>query len=241
MIHKFTIMKKPIFVFGLLAVLCFCACSNDGDDDPIGGNGFKTEGTMELVLLSQQDFSGFVANNIFQFDSYSLSNIEIAADTRAVLPPMIYQDTEGKWLDYCPTSFWIKDNELYCSAKMDYATYEQWQGYTKSHKVELYVHSPFQYNEADGSLKTNAQIMPAEKQNLVYRMGLNGNNMEDMVITLHLMLDNPLLSNYDGVTKYYHMHINYKRVSLNSPFNTELKVFETNDEAVAYAKKLMAE
>ena len=146
MIHKFTIMKKPIFVFGLLAALCFCACSNDSDDDPIGGNGFKTEGTMELDLLSQQDFSGFVANNIFQFDSYSLSNIEIAADTRAVLPPMIYQDTEGKWLDYCPTSFWIKDNELYCSAKMDYATYEQWQGYTKSHKVELYVHSPFQYN-----------------------------------------------------------------------------------------------
>ena len=80
--------------------------------------------------------------------------------------------------------------------------------------------------------------MPAEKQNLVYRMGLNGNNMEDMVITLHLMLDNPLLSNYDGVTKYYHMHINYKRVSLNSPF---MKVFETNDEAVAYAKELMAE
>ena len=217
MIHKFTIMKKPIFVFGLLAALCFCACSNDSDDDPIGGNGFKTEGTMELDLLSQQDFSGFVANNIFQFDSYSLSNIEIAADTRAVLPPMIYQDTEGKWLDYCPTSFWIKDNELYCSAKMDYATYEQWQGYTKSHKVELYVHSPFQYNEADGSLKTNARVMPAEKHNLVYRM------------------------NYDGVTKYYHMHINYKRVSLNSPFNTELKVFETNDEAVAYAKELMAE
>ena len=241
MIHKFTIMKKPIFVFGLLAALCFCACSNDSDDDPIGGNGFKTEGTMELDLLSQQDFSGFVANNIFQFDSYSLSNIEIAADTRAVLPPMIYRDTEGKWLDYCPTSFWIKDNELYCSAKMDYAIYEQWQEYTNSHKVELYVHSSFQYNEADGSLKTNAHVMPAEKQNLVYRMGLNGNNMEDMVITLHLMLDNPLLSNYDGVTKYYHMHINYKRVSLNSPFNTELKVFETNDEAVAYAKELMAE
>ena len=35
------------------------------------------------------------------------------------------------------------------------------------------------------------------------------------------------------------MHINYKRISLNS-FNIELKVFETNDEAVAYAKELMA-
>ncbi|MBO6252197.1 MAG: hypothetical protein ILA03_08640 [Bacteroidaceae bacterium] len=233
-------MKTKNLIIGLMAVCCMTACSNDNEEDPIGGNGSRTEGTMELDILSQQDFSGFVANNIFQFDSYSLSNIEIAADTRAVLPPMIYQDTEGKWLDYCPTSFWIKDNELYCSAKMDYATYEQWQEYTKSHKVELYVHSPFQYNEADGSLKTNAHVMPAEKQNLVYRMGLNGNNMEDMVITLHLMLDNPLLSDYDGVTKYYHMHINYKRVSLNSPFNTELKVFETNDEAVAYAKELMA-
>ena len=240
MIHKFTIMKKPIFVFGLLAALCFCACSNDGDDDPIGGNGFKTEGTMELDLLSQQDFSGFVANNIFQFDSYSLSNIEIAADTRAVLPPMIYQDTEGKWLDYCPTSFWIKDNELYCSAKMDYATYEQWQGYTNTHKIELFVHSSFQYSDADGTLKTDAHIMPAENQNLIYRMGLNGNNMEEMLVTLHLMLDKPLLSNYDGITEYHHMHINYKRISLNS-FNIELKVFETNDEAVAYAKELMAE
>ena len=240
MIHKLTIMKKPIFVFGLLAALCFCACSNDSDDDPIGGNGFKTEGTMELDLLSQQDFSGFVANNIFQFDSYSLSNIGIAADTRAVLPPMIYQDTEGKWLDYCPTSFWIKDNELYCSAKMDYATYEQWQGYTNTHKIELFVHSSFQYSDADGTLKTDAHIMPAENQNLIYRMGLNGNNMEEMLVTLHLMLDKPLLSNYDGITEYHHMHINYKRISLNS-FNIELKVFETNDEAVAYAKELMAE
>lgn len=240
MIHKFTVMKKPIFVFGLLAALCFCACSNDSDDDPIGGNRFKTEGTMELDLLSQQDFSGFVANNIFQFDSYSLSNIEIAADTRAVLPPMIYQDTEGKWLDYCPTSFWFKDNELYCSAKMDYATYEQWQGYTNTHKIELFVHSSFQYSDADGTLKTDAHIMPAEKQNLIYRMGLNGNNMEEMLVTLHLMLDKPLLSNYDGITEYHHMHINYKRISLNS-FNIELKVFETNDEAVAYAKELMAE
>ena len=232
-------MKKSIFVFGLLTALCICACSNDSDDNPTGGNGFKTEGTMELDLLSQQDFSGFVSNNIFQFDSYSLSNVEIAADTRAVLPPMIYQDTEGKWLDYCPTSFWIKDNQLYCSAKMDYDTYEKWQEYRKSHKVELFVHSTFQYNDDSGSLKTDAHIMPAEKQNLVYRMGLNGTNMEDMIITLHLMLDNPLLSDYDGVTEYHHMHINYKRVSLNYPFDTELKVFETNDEAVAYAKELM--
>ena len=239
MIHKFTIMKKPIFVFGLLAALCFCACSNDSDDDPTGGNGFKTEGTMELDLLSQQDFSGFVSNNIFQFDSYSLSNVEIAADTRAVLPPMIYQDTEGKWLDYCPTSFWIKDNQLYCSAKMDYDTYEKWQEYSKSHKVELYVHSTFQYNDDSGSLKTDAHIMPAEKQNLVYRMGLKGTNMEDMMITLHLLLSNPLVSSWDGVTELHHMHINYKRVSRNYPFDTELKVFETNDEAVAYAKELM--
>ena len=234
-------MKKQIIVMCALMTIGLSSCSKDKEEDIlIGGNGSKTEGTMELDLLSQLDFSGFVSNNIFQFNSYSLSNIEIVADTRAVLPPMIYQDTEGIWLDYCPTSFWIKDNELYCSAKMDYATYEQWQEYTKSHKVELYVHSPFQYNEADGSLKTNAHIMPAEKQNLVYRMGLNGTNMEDMMITLHLMLDNPLLSDYDGVTEYHHMHINYKRVSLNYPFDTELKVFETNDEAVAYAKELMA-
>ena len=197
-------MKKPIFVFGLLTALCICACSNDSDDNPTGGNGFKTEGTMELDLLSQQDFSGFVSNNIFQFDSYSLSNVEIAADTRAVLPPMIYQDTEGKWLDYCPTSFWIKDNQLYCSAKMDYDTYEKWQEYSKSHKVELYVHSTFLYNDDSGSLKTAAHIMPAEKQNLVYRMGLNGTNMEDMMITLHLLLSNPLVSSWDGVTELHH-------------------------------------
>lgn len=233
-------MKAKLLLIGLMAVFCMTSCSKDNDDQPIGGNGFKTEGTMELSRVSQQDFSGFVSNNIFQFDSYSLSNIEIAADTRAALPPMIYQDADGKWLDYCPTSFWFKDNELYCSAKMDYVTYDKWQEYAKTHKIELFVHSSFQYSDADGSLKTDAQIMPAEKQNLVYRMGLNGNNMEDKVITLHLMLDNPLLSDYDGVTKYYHMHINYKRVSLNSPFNTELKVFETNDEAVAYAKELMA-
>ncbi len=233
-------MKKSIFVFGLLAALCFYACSNDSDDDPIGGNGFKTEGTMELDLLSQQDFSGFVANNIFQFDSYSLSNIEIAADTRAVLPPMIYQDNEEKWLDYCPTSFWIKDNELYCSAKMDYQTYKKWQEYAKTHKIELYVHSAFQYNDADGSLKSDAHIMPAEKLSLVYRMGLNGDDLSDMIVTLHLLLSDPLVSSWDGVTKLHHMHINYKRVSRSYPFDTVLMVFETNDEAVAYAKELMA-
>ena len=233
-------MKTKKLLIGLMAACCMTACSNDKEEDSIGGKGFKTEGNMELSRVSQQDFSGFVSNNIFQFDSYSLSNVEIVATTRAVLPPMIYQDNEGKWLDYCPTSFWIKDNELYCSAKMDYQTYEEWQEYAKTHKIELYVHSTFQYNDADGSLKTDAHIMPAEKQNLVYRMGVSKNDVENSLITLHLILNNPLLSNYDGATKYYHMHINYHRVSCSYPFDTELKVFETNDEAVAYAKELMA-
>ena len=233
-------MKGKILLIGLMAVFCMTSCSNDNDDQPIGGKGFKTEGTMELSRVSQQDFSGFVSNNIFQFDSYSLSNVEIVASTRAALPPMIYQDNEGKWLDYCPTSFWIKDNELYCSAKMDYQTYEEWQEYAKTHKIELYVHSTFQYNDADGSLKTDAHIMPAEKQNLVYRMGVSKSDIESSLITLHLILNNPLLSNYDGATKYHHMHINYRRVSCSYPFDTELKVFQTNEEAVAYAKELMA-
>ena len=233
-------MKAKTLLIGIAAVLCLSACSKDDKEEPIGGNGFNTEGSMELNCISEKDFSGFVSNNIFQFDSYSLSNIEIVADTRAALPPMIYRDTEGKWLDYCPTSFWFKDNELYCSAKMDYATYDQWQEYVNTHKIELFVHSSFQYSDVNGTLKTDAHIMPAEKQNLIYRMGLNGNNMEEMLVTLHLMLDKPLLSNYDGITEYHHMHINYRRISLNSPFNIELKVFETNDEAVAYAKELMA-
>ena len=233
-------MKTKKLLIGLMAVLCMTSCSNDNEEDSVGGNDFKTEGNMELSRVSQQDFSGFVSNNIFQFDSYSLSNVEIVASTRAALPPMIYQDNEGKWLDYCPISFYIKDNELYCSAKMDYQTYEEWQEYAKTHKIELYVHSTFQYNDADGSLKTDAHIMPAEKQNLVYRMGVSKNDIENCLITLHLILNNPLLSNYDGATKYYHMHINYHRVSCSYPFDTELKVFETNDEAVAYAKELIA-
>ena len=233
-------MKTKKLLIGLMAACCMTACSNDKEEDSIGDKGFKTEGTMELSRVSQQDFNGFVSNNIFQFDSYSLSNVEIVASTRAALPPMIYQDNEGKWLDYCPISFYIKDNELYCSAKMDYQTYEEWQEYAKTHKIELYVHSTFQYNDADGSLKTDAHIMPAEKQNLVYRMGVSKNDIENCLITLHLILNNPLLSNYDGATKYYHMHINYHRVSCSYPFDTELKVFETNDEAVAYAKELIA-
>ena len=233
-------MKTKILIIGMMAVCCITACSNDNEEDSIGGKGSKTEGDMELSCVSQQDFNGFVSNNIFQFDSYSLSNIEIVATTRAVLPPMIFQDNEGKWLDYCPTSFWIKDNELYCSAKMDYQTYEEWQEYAKTHKIELYVHSTFQYNDADGSLKTDAHIMPAEKQNLVYRMGVSKSDIANSLITLHLILNNPLLSNYDGTTKYHHMHINYRRVSCSYPFDTELKVFETNEEAVAYAKELMA-
>lgn len=232
-------MKAKLLLIGLLAVCCMTSCSNDNEEDSVGGNDFKTEGNMELSRVSQQDFNGFVNNNIFQFDSYSLSNVEIVASTRAALPPMIYQDNEGQWLDYCPTSFWIKDNELYCSAKMDYQTYEEWQEYAKTHKIELYVHSTFQYNDADGSLKTDAHIMPAEKQNLVYRMGVSKNDVENSLITLHLILNNPLLSNYDGATKYHHMHINYRRVSCSYPFDTELKVFETNDEAVAYAKALL--
>ena len=232
-------MKTKIVILALATAYCFCACSKDNDDQPIGGKGSKLEGSMILNCIPQQQFSGFVNNYIFMFDSYYLSNVEISADTKAVLPPTIYQDNKGEWLDYCPTSFWIKDGELYCSAKMDYETYERWHEYTKSHKIELYVHSSFLYNDADGSLKTDAHIMPAEKQSLVYRMGLNGDNMEDCYITLHLKLNNPLISSYDGVTKLRNMQINYRRVSCNYPFDTELKVFNSNEEAVAYAKELV--
>ena len=234
-------MKTKILLISMMAALCLSACSKDNEDDVISGGGdYKLEGTIELNYVSEQEFGGFVNNNIFQFDSYTLSNLEIVAETRARLLPTIYQDKEGKWLDYCPTSFWIKDNELYCSAKMDNETYEKWKDYSKAHKIELYVHSSYQYNDADGSLKTDAHIMPAEKQNLVYRMGLNGNDMENMTITLHLKLNEPLISSWDGTTKYHHMHLIFQRVSRSYPFNTELKVFDTNEEAVAYAKELMA-
>ena len=39
-------MKAKILLVGLMAVCCMTACSNDNDEQPIGGKGSKTEGNM---------------------------------------------------------------------------------------------------------------------------------------------------------------------------------------------------
>jgi len=235
-------MKKMTIVMYALMIIGLSSCSKDNEEDIlIGDNGIKLEGVIHPDYVPEKEFRGFVNNYVFQFYFYSLSNQEIEADTRAVLPPMIFGDTGGKWLEYCPTSFFIKDNELYCSAQMDWDTYERWEEYAQKHKIALYVHSTFLYDETTGSLKTDGHIMPAEKDGMVYRMVRGGlNAYSNDYIGLYVELNKPLLSSWDGTTELNLMRIDYNRVSTNYPFDTELKVFETNEEAVAYAKELMA-
>ena len=47
------------------------------------------------------------------------------------------------------------------------------------------------------------------------------------------------MGSLDGKTTYDFMYIDYERVSRNYPFDMELKVFDTNEEAVAFAKYLL--
>lgn len=233
-------MKKTVLMSALI-VLCLCAsCSNDEPKDTISDRYPKNPELQYANYFTKQDFEQFVNNYIFQYvEYYSLTNAKPIAETRANTLPMIYNDTQGEWLRYCPTSFFFENGELYCNAQMDLATYEQWQAYSAKHKIELYVHSPYSYNESDGTINTAGNIIPAEKSGCIYHFAKNNDDLINTLLAIDL--NEPLTGDHDGKTKFNYMYIPYSRISRYYPFDTELKVFDTNEEAIAYAKELMAQ
>lgn len=230
---------KRVVLISLLMAFFFATCSNDKEDVQRNGDYYLSDSHHEMSFISNQEFYGFVNNKIFlnNYGDYSLSNENPVADTRVVAYPRIHDDKQGEWLNYCPMSFWFGDNEMYCSVKMDLDTYAKWHEYSKNHKIELYVHSSFTYNANDGMLKTEKQIMPGEKRDCIYHMAMNGNDYNRALFAV--VLDKPFVGSLDGKTTYDFMYIDYERVSRNYPFDMELKVFDTNEEAVAFAKYLL--
>ena len=232
-------MKKTVLMSALMA-LCLCACSDDDDGVIVVPNG-GYHPLNYMNSIKESDFHGYVKNNIFTFQLYGLSNDEPIAYTRTAPPPTIYGDEEnGEWLQYCPTSFWVEDNTMYCTPKMDYATFQKWHDFAETHKVEVFVCSGYKYNSDNGILKTDNGILPAEKQGITYQMGISKYGSSEL-LGLHIKLTNPILSNMNEEAKFNHIYMFYERVSRNYPFDTELKVFDTNEEAIAYAKELMAQ
>ena len=229
-------MKKTVLM-SVLMTLCLSSCSDSDDAEIVLNGGYHPLNYMNYI--QESDFIGYVRNNIFRFQSYGLSNDEPVAYTRLSPPPTIYEDDlKGEWLKYCPISFWFDDDLMYCTPQMDFTTYQQWHEFSETHEVEVFVRSGYKYNPENGILTTVNEILPAEKWGISYQMGLSKYGSNEL-LGLDIKLNEPLFSDINNEAKYYRIYMFYERVSRNYPFDTELKVFDTNKEAVAYAKELM--
>jgi len=228
-------MKKTVLMSALI-VLCLCACSDD-EESVILIDEIPTDSKVNyLHYFTDQEFERNTANIVYTFSEYYyLSNNEPI--TRATQPIHIRYDAGNKF-DYCPSSFWFENGELFCSVRMDSETFRQWHEYSQKHNIELYVHSPFTYDEKSGTLKTNNKIIPGEEINCVYHIADSDYYLYNCRLLVEL---NESLTGSYGNEKYKYMYTYYNRSFRDNKFNMEMKVFDTNEEAIAYAKELMAQ
>jgi hypothetical protein len=229
-------MKKTVLM-SFLMVLCLSACSKEEKEVGLLNSPAWSDYNNSINYMSEKEFKNFVEDKFFEHYSYVLSNDK--PKNKASLrfePVQISSDKSNKWINYYPTSFWFDNNELYCSAQFDFETYERWMRYSTKNKIELFVHSPYTYDEADGRIITEKQIIPAEKANNICHLAMNWGS--GMYTQLVIKLVEPLGGNLWN-SSYDYMYINYNRELRSNISYNILKIFNTNEEAVAYAKELM--
>ena len=229
---------KKVFLLSALVVLCLSACSKEEKDGGILNSPAWSDYNNSINYMPEKEFNNYVKDKIFEYYSYVLSNDEPKNKTRLRFEPVqMSNDKSNDWVNYYPTLFWFDNNELYCSAKFGFETYERWREYSDKNKIGLFVHSPYTYNEADGRIITENQIIPAEKADNICHLAMNRGS--GLYAQLVIKLDEPLCGNL-WKSSYDYMYINYNRKLRNFISYDILKVFDTNEEAVAYAKELMA-
>jgi len=230
-------MKKVLFLGALMALLT-SACSKEEKDGGILDSPVWSEYNNSINYMSEKEFNNFVKDIFFEYYSYVLSNDEPINKVRLRFEPVqMSSDKSNEWVNYYPTSFYFVNNELYCSAKFDHETYEKWKEYSVKNNIELFVHSPYIYNEIDGKIITEDLIIPAEQLRSICHLAMNWGS--GMYAQLIIKLNEPLTGNLWN-NSYDYMYINYNRNLLSNKSETSMKVFDTNEEAIAYAKELIS-
>jgi len=226
---------KIIFLLSALAVSLLYSCDNE-DNLIIGGY----DKYINYISPINKDFKTFVSNQYFKLNYNGLSNQEPVATTRYEPSPS-FNNIED-FLNYCPLSFWFNDDSVYCSIALDRATYQAWEYYKSKNNVsiDLAIKSNYKYDEKSGSLSTTNKIFPGEKDGCKYLFGLSNESSPKIGVVLNKQVIGTN-EQYDSIDKMYkYLYATYKQIHIDWSFNTQLKVFDTNEEAVAYAKELMA-
>ena len=235
------IKMAKIVLMCLILTLSLSGCNSDNAPDVID----ITDKVGEIHYLNSlsDNFNDFVNNQFFKLGWHGLSHKKPEVSTRADLPPDLAE--EYAFLSYTPLSLWFEGDEVYCAAVMDKETFQLWEAYLMGHKeVGLYVHSKYLYDSNTGAFSTTGKVLPGEDGVREFFLGKDKENR----LILGEILEKPVEGSYvdyssngNGTNLYEFLYAYYQRISRYYPFDTELKVFDTNEEAVAYAKELMAQ
>lgn len=211
-------MKSITYLTLCMMVLSLCniSCSNDNEK-----------------IMPEEEFRSFVSGKYFNIsDGYWLkqigSGLQESDETIDGLGPIT------------TSTFWFIDgNTLLIPTILDGDVGEnslrfRWNLYLnqKGEDIMLFVKSEFKYDSSTGQFSTNDQSLVREKSGNSYYI----EKMADKEFTMRIEFNNPVQAEIVGYRSY-----NKEEISPDLRPNYPYKVFDSNDEAMAYVKEMLGE
>ena len=212
-------LKSIRYLF--LAALCgllIGACDND--DEP----------------MSQEAFKAFVSGKYFRAIKDGGGWLQKSGDELHERPDAVIDGT-GPIMN---STFWFTDeNTLLTSAVLDESAIMpssldfQWREYLykKGEEIILFVRSNYRYDASTGRFSTDNQSLIREKRGSAYYI----ERISDKDFTMRIEFKEPML---DDIAGYRITCKEYLLPGLHPEFPA-YKVFDSNDEAIAYVKSLL--